>query len=372
MKNPKRTLLIGVIVWLLFFGWWYRGFLLINWRFRLFSFGSWRHLANEFRQGWRISSLGDWIFILSCILSVPCFILLWYLFNKIHWTKLFKKIWRWIKSPFLTKKKKELKKAEAAYAPKKAPAPLYQQRPRPIPSNGSNFSTINVSPQMGFLNNSTAIQNMPTDTSMMPFPETQSSFSDLSPAPAQKNFEPFTNEAFAKMANTPISEVEIPKMEPAVEDIPALLEKNGYTLADPSIISDLPLDFVAFAEEELLLALCDKETGDWLADEESFNDEDPLWFSETDHRVSPVFQLKQLAGKIQEKLGDQIIVHPLLIEKNGTIINAEDMLKTWNDLHVSVARTAEGGPVELPTVSEILHIQEKISLEKLEKIKSLL
>ena len=66
-------------------------------------------------------------------------------------------------------------------------------------------------------------------------------------------------------------------------------------------------------------------------------------------------------------------MRPVLIERAGTIINAEDMMKTWNDLGVVVCRTDMGGPVELPTTSELLkESQEKISDEALAKIKELL
>ena len=51
MKNPKRTFLIGFIVALLFFGWWLRGFLYINWRFGLFSLDSWTFLFHEINSG---------------------------------------------------------------------------------------------------------------------------------------------------------------------------------------------------------------------------------------------------------------------------------------------------------------------------------
>ena len=56
MKNAKRTIGIGVVVWLLFFGWWFNGYLYINWNFRLFSLNSWRFLFNEINHGWRISN----------------------------------------------------------------------------------------------------------------------------------------------------------------------------------------------------------------------------------------------------------------------------------------------------------------------------
>ena len=76
---------------------------------------------------------------------------------------------------------------------------------------------------------------------------------------------------------------------------------------------------------------------------------------------------------LQKKLDGILPVRPVLIEQKGTIINAEDMMKTWNDLGVVVCRTGMGGPIELPTGTELFkEAQEKISDETLAKIKELL
>lgn len=373
MRIQKRTLFIGVIVWLLFFGWWFRGFLFKNWNFRLFSFKSWRYLFGEFRAGWHISSKSDWIFIFSFILAPFIFALLWYLAQKVKWRKLWEKIWKVIRWPFLISKKKQLKEAVAVYEPKEKAEP-YRYRPQSLPSTGSRLAPTSATPQSSFLNNSTAMGNFAPPSSGIPvqdnFPkQTYSEMPPVTPPPV----EPFTNESFAEMADTPLSEIEIPKMESVHENLEELLEKAGYTLLPALSFGEKQIDLVAVSAGELLIALYDKEKGDWLADEESFNEEDPLWFSETDHRISPVFELKQIASQLEQKVGSIMPVHPVLIEKSGTIINAEDMMKTWNDLGVSVCRTAEGGPVELPTCTEqFKETQEKISTETLEKIKSLL
>lgn len=374
IQNPKRTILIGFVVWLLFFGWWFRGYLFRNWRFRLFSFDSWRHLMREFRSGWYISTKSDWIFLISFILAPFVFGLLWYFAQKIKWRKLWKKIWNAIRWPFLANKKRQLKEQTAAYAPREpVKAPVY--KPRSMPATGGRLQPTMQSTT--FLNNSTAMGNFSSEISREPVREFSNfdTFSQNRPFPEEtvSSAKTFSNEEFAKMADTPISEIEIPKMEPVKENIQELLEKAGYTLLPNSELLGQKVDFLAASDTDLLVILFDKEPGDWLADEESFNDEDPLWFSETDHRISPVFQLKTLKTQLQKKLGEIITVRPVLIEKEGTIINAEDMMKTWNDLEVLVCRTGMGGPVELPTGTEILgEAQEKINPDTLEKIKSML
>ncbi|MGN0919588.1 MAG: hypothetical protein ACI4OR_02365 [Alphaproteobacteria bacterium] len=370
LQNSKRSLFIGAIVWLLFFGWWFRGFLFKNWHFRLFSFKSWKHLIDEFKAGWQISSKSDWIFIFSFILAPVIFGLLWYWAQKVKWHRVGDKIWKALRGLFLIPKKKKLKKAVSVYEPK-APIEPVGYRPQAMPRSPGRLQQPTEILTPAFLNNSTAMPNFgspPSESFIQP--KEEFSFSQKPVAP---QVEPFTNEAFAEMANTPLSDIQIPKMEPVSEDVGAVLEGAGYTLLPPVPVGGQAADFVAASAQEILLILYDKEKGDWLADEESFNDEDPLWFSETDHRISPVFQLKGAAAKLQQKLGELMPVHPVLIERDGTIINAEDMMKTWNDLGVVVCRTGEGGSVELPTCTEVFHkTQEKVSPETLEKIKEIL
>ena len=341
MRIQKRTLFIGIIVWLLFFGWWFRGFLFKNWHFRLFSFKSWRYLFSEFKAGWQISSKSDWIFIFSFVLAPFVFVLLWYVAQKIQWHKLWKKIWKGIRWPFLLHKKKRLKKAVSVYEPK-GPIEPVRYRPQAIPSSGVRPTQTGLAPQPVFLNNSTAMGDFQSFSPMPSVKESVPKSSYMEPFEPPKT-EPFTNEAFAEMADTPLSEIQIPKMEPVSEEVEKVLEKAGYTLLPSVSVGGRSVDFIAASATDVLLVLYDKEKGDWLADEESFNEEDPLWFSETDHRVSPVFQLKQASLQLQQKLEGVVSVRSVLIEQAGTIINAEDMMKTWNDLGVSVCRTAAGG-----------------------------
>ena len=125
-----------------------------------------------------------------------------------------------------------------------------------------------------------------------------------------------------------------------------------------------PIDYLAISENRIIVAVVDPQTGDWLADEERFNGEDPLWFSESSHRVSPVFQLLELTKKLMNQLsaeGFSGSVMPMFIERTGMIINAEDMLTIWKDLSVIVCRTDIGGPDELKTVAQSIVAGEQPS-----------
>ena len=76
-----------------------------------------------------------------------------------------------------------------------------------------------------------------------------------------------------------------------------------------------------------------------LADEERFYDEPPLYFSQTSHRVSPVWKLSQAMKQISEKLvsidHDYWNVWGVLLS-GSHFLNAEDMQGVWEAMHITV------------------------------------
>ena len=114
------------------------------------------------------------------------------------------------------------------------------------------------------------------------------------------------------------------------------------------------------------------EEGDWLADEERFNDEDPLWFSETSHRVSPITILKNFENELKQA-GVKAQTHIILVKTAGNIINAEDMHDVWTQMNVLVARSGTGCPVELPSFTQTFPAQlEAPTEEDIQAIQELL
>ena len=116
--------------------------------------------------------------------------------------------------------------------------------------------------------------------------------------------------------------------------------------------------------------------GDWLADEEKFNDEEPLWFSESSHRISPVRQVDIARDILKTKLavGDmnfEIVAY--VIVQAGNIINAEDMFEIWNNMNINVTRINRGSPKEIRLFSKSLDTcEEKTDKNTLEKLKKLI
>ena len=155
-----------------------------------------------------------------------------------------------------------------------------------------------------------------------------------------------------------------------------LLKQKGYDIISGATIKNTFIDFIGVSKSQICLCINDKEPGDWLADEERFNDEEPLWFSESSHRISPVCKIHLAKSALEEKLKDadfSFEIIPFVIEQIGNIINAEDMLDIWHDLNVKVTRIDRGSPKEIPLFAKVLEeAEEKVDKSVLEKLKKLI
>ena len=133
------------------------------------------------------------------------------------------------------------------------------------------------------------------------------------------------------------------------------LQQKGYDVITNITVNGTPFDFVGVSDTEVCLCYVDKETGDWLADEELFNGEDPLWFSEDSHRVSPVKRASKAQDKVYNALVDagfNMIIKPFVVIQMANIINADDMFETWENLGVEVTRINRGMPKEIKLLAK--------------------
>ena len=156
-----------------------------------------------------------------------------------------------------------------------------------------------------------------------------------------------------------------------------ILIQKGYDIISNITIKNTLIDFVGVADEKICLCLIDKETGDWLADEERFNDEEPLWFSESSHRISPVRKIDLAAQALSDKLESNndvdFEIKPFIIIQMGNIINAEDMFDVWNDIGVEVTRINRGSPKEIKLFSKSLEEADgKLNKNELDALKKLM
>ncbi len=155
-----------------------------------------------------------------------------------------------------------------------------------------------------------------------------------------------------------------------------VLNQKGYDIITGVTIKNTIIDFLAVSENQICLCLVDKETGDWLADEERFNNEEPLWFSENSHRISPVRKASLAAKALSSRLDGSdfdIEVKPYVIIQMGNIINAEDMFEVWEETNVEVTRINRGSPKEIKLFSKTVEEAEsKLSDNELNALKKML
>ena len=99
--------------------------------------------------------------------------------------------------------------------------------------------------------------------------------------------------------------------------------------------------------------------GYWLADEESFAGEPPLWFSEKDHRVSPVLQAQKCRSFFQRELPQVKVESMVVLPKGCVVINDdEDMRDIWNNkCNTAVVRTTKIDETTLETLHDYLASQ---------------
>ena len=154
-----------------------------------------------------------------------------------------------------------------------------------------------------------------------------------------------------------------------------IIRQHGFETINGVMFKGNLIDFVCVAKNQIVLCLIDKEPGDWLADEERFNDEEPLWFSESSHRISPVRKVDIARRVLSETLDEQGMrfnVGAFVVVSIGNIINAEDMFDVWNDLKVNVTRIDRGTPKEIKLFAKTLpDAVDPIGREDFEKIKKI-
>lgn len=151
-----------------------------------------------------------------------------------------------------------------------------------------------------------------------------------------------------------------------------IIKQKGYEVISRATIKNTVIDYIGISNDRICLCLLDREPGDWLADEERFNDEEPLWFSESSHRISPVRKIDLAKQALLDKLDMAELnfkVDAYVIEQIGNIINAEDMFDIWDSLNVNVTRIDRGTPKEIKLFARALPDAEKsIAPSKLDKV----
>lgn len=114
--------------------------------------------------------------------------------------------------------------------------------------------------------------------------------------------------------------------------------------------------FVAQLNNLCLVIVGAHLSGDWLANENDFGDEGPLWFSDSDHHVqSPVSQARRIKDYLSANMPSELDFGAIVVcPHNMTILNYEDEVINWSKIDVKVAWTKPRS-AEVGTLYDILN-----------------
>lgn len=423
-----KTLLVGYL-WSIVFIDGIRVLLLINWHFDILLSEHWRLLGYKWNSGAPISNseIGFFIIVVS---SIPLWLAGWVGLCLVKWENFVKKV---VLSPLYAYRKITLKTKAPVVVKKKSIAeepkivkktPIIKKAPMkrpPLPSAtllqsniNNNLSSMGARASSGYTPGKKDAAEVPTNHALFNFddddfdldfdfekkdkkPDIEDSIpsalvvdkSEPIEAEVIKDFEPEVapkphqdkgpisnnkkdnqpkNKSQDINTPTPIKESHTPVLD--------VLNQKGYDVIPSAIIKNTTIDYIAVSKNQLILCLVDKEMGDWLADEEKFNDEEPLWFSESSHRISPVRKVDIARDILKTKLavGDmnfEIISYVVI--QSGNIINAEDMFEIWSNMNINVTRINRGSPKEIRLFSKSIdNCEEKTDKNTFEKLKKLI
>ena len=144
------------------------------------------------------------------------------------------------------------------------------------------------------------------------------------------------------------------------EAVDAEIEKHGgrvYSRYRPGNNRLYSYDFARIGKRYFIVVYADF-AGYWLADEESFTPEPPLWFSQDDHRTSPIYQAQKCCSFFQRELPQIKVESMVVLPKECVVINDDDMRDCWNKkCNTAVVRTKIIDETTLETLHEHLASQ---------------
>ena len=370
IKKLKQNAPVFILWTFVYWGYLYY-FFVVNWNFHIFSVKDWRFFSQQWEQGWVVQGVDQWIFILVALVAIP----LWYVGLKLLLPIPYRK---WVEDLFFDsiykRKIAHMHKTEKAVVEKR---PSYRHvRPQelahgivppaadkepavampemhPQPAAAQSVPTLSVERKL----------TVPMPTVADPFHLQDSLYSD----------EDHTETLATSTAQVPFENMDA-TIKPIQEDLLAIMQAQGEVFQNVSIKDDT-LSYVAVGKKTIYLCQVDDAEGDWLADEDPFGSEAPLWFSDRSHRVSPVFELLQTQKAVESLLKKQQVeatCQSLLVKTQGVIINAEEMMPKWKKSGVIVCRSQSGGAAVLPSFTEAFPEDSAPSQAFVKKVKDAL
>ncbi len=325
------------ILWVLIYFSAAKLFFLYFWSFDFFSSKDWQYIVSQWQGGWVIDSLGELAFFIFAFAVIPVFLLGWFWICRIRWGK----VWQIPFAYFKEKAKVKRRLALDAF-----PDPAVMAKELLAKNKAGNKLLSGKSP----LHAKSDLKNISTEAAKTP----------LSP-----NFS-------AELPDAPVTRIISDTPEPLAEpkyisridvkyEVLQITERYGVRLVQDLKIGQDLIDFAILVNGAVYLINLEPQGNEWIADETGFENDEPLWFSETKYEESPVYKLGRAALLFSSVLNDvmppehlPLDVKKVLLVGAGNILNYGDIADTWNDKEVSAYRLASGAPEEIPSFVEFV------------------
>ena len=296
-KLQKVTFIFTV--WTLLYFMWFHWVMKYNWHFEIFAPEHWRAAFDEWwNKGWIIQ--GDlWIFVILLFLMIPLWILGLCLLLSIKYKEKYERIFE----PLIYQKKSKKNQENTTKIRVKRKKSYMEVRPRALSGTPQKVAKTKTSDEDDDF--TTAAPSQVNDLFM-----TDNKAAARSTAYSHREVtDDFEGESPFETPSMMQEFMDKEQREELKEDMPQIMEDAGAVVMKKPSIDGNKLDYLALSKDKVFLVLTDAEEGDWLADEERFNDEDPLWFSETAHRTSPITALKKFETALKENYLTKIWIY---------------------------------------------------------------
>ena len=248
MKSWGRTLRVGLVVALIFFGWYMREIYMINWRFRLFSLKDWQFVWHELQAGWVIDTPYEWSWLIMCVMMLVMFGLLWWVSVKISWRKSLMTVARKIKRLFFKPNvqkivRKKIKVRAKSSHKKVRPAPMAVGGGRPAVKQTGR--TMDAGPAA----ERPARAEMPAP-SAAPIPSVQVA-EPAAPTVGQEDL------SAEEISQIPLSEIQMPERMRLEENLAEILTQANYCVIQNAVVNGVETAYVGVAVDRIVLCLTD-------------------------------------------------------------------------------------------------------------------
>ena len=321
------------------------------WGFRLYNYKQWNMIPAEWKKGWIIDTPSEFFFFFSLVMIIPVFITGLIMIVRLPWGKLYKSTFSSLKEKQKARHRKKIDEFPGVEELAKA---LLKK----VKGKGKKMGKDKMPPMID------GVVPLTKTKVREDLPKAEQEKLPKEELPTLKDIAK-TEPSDTLAASETLPE---PKMTSRIEvkyDVLSEAEAAGVRIVQDAKIGVDIIDFVLIAKDVVYLINLEPVGAEWIADEIGFENDDPLWFSETKYETSPVFKLlratRHFESVLKDILGsdrDKIAIKKMFLIGGGTILNYDDIFETWQNNEVEVYRLKGGRPASVPLFGTFLDAQK--------------